>query len=559
MNRRIDHRSDFYSLGVTFYEMLTGMLPFRSQDLMELVHCHIAKQPPPLEQFSVPPMISNIVRKLMAKNAEERYQSAAGLKFDLETCLCQLEKQSRLKIFALGKRDYPNQLLIPQKLYGRSQEIVRLLEAFKRVANPKVAGVEKVESAIEIMLVSGYSGIGKTSIVNEVQKAIVEARGYFIRGKFEQLKRNIPYLALIQALQELIRQLLTENQEEIEGWKDHIIRAITPNAQIIIDVIPEVELIIGKQPEVPQLNSLEAENRFNQVFKEFIKVFCTPNHPLVIFLDDLQWIDSASLKLLQLIMTDKRSKYLFFIGAYRDNEVSSTHPLTLMLEKLKTTHLLINHLEIQPLSYDSVRQLIEETFNGKVNRDELKDLAELIFYKTQGNPFFISQFLKTLYSENLITYQVNIDRWIWSSEAIQSVGITDYNVVELIARNISKLPEKTQQLIKLAACIGNSFSLDLLAFVQQKSISATAKELAIALQQGFILPQSEDYQLPLLFDQIEYQKLNLENVESKYKFLHDRVQQAAYSLIPESERKATHLQIGQFLLKKTTPQAQENK
>ncbi|NCQ96031.1 MAG: AAA family ATPase [Microcystis aeruginosa W11-06] len=559
MNRRIDHRSDFYSLGVTFYEMLTGMLPFRSQDLMELVHCHIAKQPPPLEQFSVPPMISNIVRKLMAKNAEDRYQSAAGLKFDLETCLCQLEKQSRLKIFALGKRDYPNQLLIPQKLYGRSQEIVRLLEAFKRVANPKVAGVEKVESAIEIMLVSGYSGIGKTSIVNEVQRAIVEARGYFIRGKFEQLKRNIPYLALIQALQELIRQLLTENQKEIEGWKDHIIRAITPNAQIIIDVIPEVELIIGKQPEVPQLNSLEAENRFNQVFKEFIKVFCTPNHPLVIFLDDLQWIDSASLKLLQLIMTDKRSKYLFFIGAYRDNEVSSTHPLTLMLEKLKTTHLLINHLEIQPLSYDSVRQLIEETFNGKVNRDELKDLAELIFYKTQGNPFFISQFLKTLYSENLITYQVNIDRWIWSSEAIQSVGITDYNVVELIARNISKLPEKTQQLIKLAACIGNSFSLDLLAFVQQKSISATAKELAIALQQGFILPQSEDYKLPLLFDQIEYQQLNLENVEIKYKFLHDRVQQAAYSLIPESERKATHLQIGQFLLKKITPQAQENK
>jgi predicted ATPase len=345
-------------------------------------------------------MISNIVRKLMAKNAEERYQSAAGLKFDLETCLCQLEKQSRLKIFALGKRDYPNQLLIPQKLYGRSQEIVRLLEAFKRVANPKVAGVEKVESAIEIMLVSGYSGIGKTSIVNEVQKAIVEARGYFIRGKFEQLKRNIPYLALIQALQELIRQLLTENQEEIEGWKDHIIRAITPNAQIIIDVIPEVELIIGKQPEVPQLNSLEAENRFNQVFKEFIKVFCTPNHPLVIFLDDLQWIDSASLKLLQLIVTDKRGKYLFFIGAYRDNEVSSTHPLNLMLEKLKTTHLVINHLEIQPLSYDNVRQLIEETFNGKVNRDELKDLAELIFYKTQGNPFFISQFLKTLYSEN---------------------------------------------------------------------------------------------------------------------------------------------------------------
>ena len=557
MNRAIDYRSDFYSLGVTFYEMLTGTLPFSSTDPMELVHCHIAKQPPALEQFNIPPTIANIVMKLMAKNAEDRYQSGAGLKFDLETCLSQLQNKNKIELFTLGECDRRNQLLIPQKLYGRKKEVASLLASFNRVASNKGKIEDQSPSKIEVTLVSGYSGIGKTSIVNEVHKAIVEAQGFFIKGKFEQFKRNIPYAALIQAFQALIRQLLTEKEEQITFWQDILLKAIAPNAQIIIDVIPEVELIIGEQPAVAKLGSLEAENRFNRVFQQFISVFCQPDRPLVIFLDDLQWADAASLKLLQLLITDGNSKHLFIIGAYRDNEVSSTHPLTLTLEKIKTTETAVNHIKVQPLSYTHVQQLIEETIGINVDLDRLKLLAELIFNKTQGNPFFISQLLKTLCTEKLINYQVSTNIWQWNIEEIQAIGITDFNIVELIARNIGKLPTKTREILKLAACIGDFFSLELLTTVNQKSTLSTSRELWIALQEGLILPQSESYKIPLVFAETESPKLKLQDIKVQYKFLHDRVQQAAYSLIPDSERKATHLKIGKLLLEQTNLQEQQ--
>ncbi len=306
MNRSIDYRSDFYSLGVTLYEMLTQKLPFTSHDPIELVHCHIAKQPvPPQELVDIPQPVSDIVMKLLAKNAEERYQSAAGLKFDLETCLLQLESTGEIKNFPLGQRDRGSQLSIPQKLYGREQEVAVLMNAFSRVS----------QGATEMMLVTGYSGIGKTSIVNEVHKPIVGARGYFITGKFDQLRRDIPYAALIQAFQELISQLLTENERQIAIWKNKLLQALGSNGQVIIDVIPEVELIIGSQANVPKLGAVESENRFNCVFQQFLNVFCQPEHPLVMFLDDLQWADSASLKLLRLLIADNSSHYLFIIGA----------------------------------------------------------------------------------------------------------------------------------------------------------------------------------------------------------------------------------------------------
>ena len=579
MNRTIDYRSDFYSLGVTFYEMLTGVLPFNSTDPMELVHCHIAKEPPSLEQFKIqkrqkqtsnkdgreqssetvkiPQMISQIVIKLMAKNTEHRYQSATGLKFDLETCLFKLQNYGNIESFYLGERDSPNQLLIPQKLYGRETEIASLFAAFNRVASQKLEVEKNPQFQSEIMLVSGYSGIGKTSIVNEVHKAIVEARGSFIKGKFEQFKSNIPYAALIQAFQGLIRQLLTETDEQIAFWKDNILKAITPNAQIIIDVIPKVELIIGKQPEVPKLSSLEAENRFNRVFQEFIGLFCQVEHPLVIFVDDLQWADAASLKLIQLLMSNENIKNLFIIRAYRDNEVSSTHLLTLTLEKIKATKTPVNNIKVQALSYPYVKQLIEETLSSNVNLEQLQLLAELISNKTQGNPFFITQLLKKMYVDNLISYQINTNTWQWNLDEIQAIGITDYTILELMAMKIRKLSPTTQKMLKLAACIGNYFSLELLAIINQKSTFLTAQELWIALQEGLILPQSENYKIPLVFTEIESPQLRLEDVQVNYKFLHDKVQQAAYSLIPYSERKATHLHIGQLLLKNTTPQTQE--
>lgn len=537
MNRSIDYRTDFYSLGITFYEMLAGQLPFNSNDPMELVHCHIAKQPTSLNQLNpeIPKAVVDIVMKLLAKTAEDRYQSARGLLADLEECLKQLEESGQIKDFTAGKLDRFGQFLIPQKLYGRETEVATLMAAFERVA----------VGSTEMMLVSGYSGIGKTCVVQEVHKPIVRQRGYFIAGKFDQFKKNIPYAALIQAFQELIRQLLTENSENIEIWKEQLVEALGQNGRVIIDVIPEVELIMGAQPEVPQLGPTESQNRFNRVYKQFIHVFTKPEHPLVLFLDDLQWADSASLKLLQLLITDTDSAYLLLIGAYRDNEVSPTHPTIQTIEEIEKTGAVVNNIVLQALDISNVRQLVADTLQGDNNSIKL---ADLLFNKTQGNPFFLTQLFKTLHSEELLKFDFIKTCWQWDIKQIQSLGIADYNVVELVARNIQKLPEVTQKILQLAACIGNRFNLDVCAIVNEKSPLETADDLWSALQAGLILPLSNDYKIPLAFQSEKQGTLLFDESRVGYKFLHDRVQQAAYSMIPENQKKATHLKIGKLLL-----------
>ncbi|GAX45186.1 ATP-binding region ATPase domain protein [Tolypothrix sp. NIES-4075] len=563
MNRSIDYRTDFYSLGVTFYEMLTGQLPFQATDFLELVHCHIAKTPatPKEVNSEIPQAVSDIVMKLLAKTAEQRYQSALGLKADLEECLNKVQATGTIEDFIVGQLDSYSQFIIPQKLYGREKEVASLINAFDRVSL----------GATEIILVSGYSGIGKSSLVNEIHKPIVRQRGYFISGKFDQFKRNIPYASIIQAFQELIRQLLTESAEKVAVWKAKILNAVSSNGQVIIDVIPEVERIIGSQPAVPQLAATESQNRFNRVFQQFIHVFCQPEHPLVLFLDDLQWTDSASLKLIQLLACDLNSQYLLLIGVYRDNEVSATHPLMLTLEEIQKTNAVVNNIVLQPLHITHVNQLVSDTL--RTDQQKSQPLAKLLFNKTQGNPFFLTQLLKSLHQENLLSFNFSHGCWQWNIELLKDIDITD-NVVELMVNQIQKLSPTTQNVLKLAACIGDKFSLDILSIVNQTYLSQTAVDLWESLQAGLVLPLDESYKIPLVGEwgdketrrqgdketresfllSYPFPLLKMPNAQFPiaYKFLHDRVQQAAYSLIADSQKKETHLKIGRLLLQKTT-------
>ena len=543
MNRGIDYRSDFYSLGVTFYELLSGKRPFESNDPLELVHCHIAKITPPLEnEGNIPKAIADLVMKLMAKNAEDRYQSALGLKYDLEKCLNLWQETGKIEPFELGERDWCDRFLIPEKLYGRESEVQTLLAAFHRVAN----------GTCELMLVAGFSGIGKTAVVNEVHKPIVRQRGYFIKGKFDQFQRNIPFSAFVRAFRDLMGQLLGESDDRLETWKSKILKALGENGQVIIEVIPELERIIGKQPAVPELSGTAAQNRFNLLFQKFIQVFTTPDHPLVLFIDDLQWADSASLKLMQLLMGDSGTGYLLLLGAYRDNEVFPAHPLMLTLDEIGKSGAAINTIALAPLSQDCLNYLVADTLSCHL--ELASPLTELVYQKTKGNPFFATQFLKGLHEDGWIAFELDRGYWQCDMTAVRQLTLTD-DVVEFMATRLHKLPEETQQMLKLAACIGNQFDLATLAIVSENSLTEAATDLWKALQEGLVLPISEVYK----FYQGSETQLRDGDLEKgldncAYNFLHDRVQQAAYSLIPQDQKQTTHYYIGQLLLQQIPPE-----
>jgi PAS domain S-box-containing protein len=545
MNRGIDYRSDFYALGVTLYQLLTGNLPFDASDPLELVHCHIAKIATPVHQVNtdVPKMLGAIVAKLMAKNAEDRYQSATGLKHDLSECLSQWKQTGSITEFALGQRDLCERFLIPEKLYGRDEEVQTLLDAFERVA----------QGASELMLVAGFSGIGKTAVVNEVHKPIVKQRGYFIKGKFDQFNRNIPFSAFVQAFRDLMGQLLSESDEQLQTWKTQILVALGENAQVIIELIPELERIIGNQPPAPELSGTAAQNRFNLLFQKFIQVFTTPEHPLVMFLDDLQWADSASLNLIQVLMSEVKTGCLLMLGAYRDNEVFAAHPLMLTLGEMEKAEAKIETITLQPLNLASVNRLVADTLHA--SEKAVKPLTELVMQKTQGNPFFATQFLKALYQDQLITFDRDAGHWQCDIVQVRDAALTS-DVVEFMALQLQKLPEATQEILKLAACIGAQFDLETLAIVSERSQTEVATALWKALQEGLILPQSDLYKFYLGEDQTTEQQ---PNETLNYKFLHDRVQQAAYSLIPDDQKQVTHLQMGQLLLQKSSTSEREER
>jgi len=562
MNRDIDYRTDFYSLGVTFYEMLTGELPFKTDDPAELVHCHITQEPVPPSELNpdVPTAISDIVLKLMSKAAEDRYQGANGIKSDLELCQKHWAKIGDIQAFTLGQKDIPSHFVMPQKLYGRDVELTKCNEIFDRVYHG-----EK-----ELLLVAGYAGIGKTALVDEARHTIFRNQGHFVSGKFDQLQRNIPYSAFINAFTSLILQLLTEKEDTIADWKEKLLESLGNVGQVLIEVVPEVELIIGQQPTVATLSPLEAQQRFQQTLLRFVSVFTREEQPLVLFLDDLQWIDSASLNLLKAIMVDPDIGNLYLIGAYRDNEVSPSHPLILSLNDIKETGAIVNTLFLTPLDNGQLNNLCADALFS--DEDNTLPLSKLIYQKTQGNPFFVKQFLNTLYEENLLDFDLNQGRWLWELQRIEDQNVTA-NVVDLIISKIQQLPSDTVEVMTLAACIGNQFDLNTLTQVTSSPGQKTAEILWNALDAGLIRPIGTMYRFfsstdPTLIQSDDFRHktrtwLNAGDEDFlfkvKYEFVHDRVQQAAYDLIPLEKRNETHLKIGRLLLQNTPPDQQEEK
>ena len=456
MNRGIDYRSDFYSLGITLYELLSGQLPFQSDDPLELVYCHLAKQPVPLTQFNIPKVVSDIVLKLMAKNAEDRYQSALGLKADLEICLEQYSTTGTVTAFTLGQVDDLAQFNIPQKLYGREAQVEALLSAFKHIS----------QGSCELVLVRGYSGVGKTALVNELLRQLTHRKGYFTSGKFDQFQRNIPLAAVMQTNQGLIRQLLTESEERLHYWRERFRDHLGVNAQVIIDMLPELELIMGKQSPVPELGTIESANRLILVLDQFSQVFQSPNHPVVIFMDDAQWSDLTSCQSLQGFMQNPANHHWLVIVAYREDEISPTHPFAPTIEVLRQSGVPITELTLEPLALEDVAQWVADTLHSPV--EMVWPLANLLVDKTAGNPFFLTQLLKSLHEDGLVWFDASSRQWQWDLAQIHQQEITD-NVIELMITNIHKLLEPTQQVLRLAACIGNPFDLQTLATVSQQS------------------------------------------------------------------------------------------
>lgn len=535
-NRVVDHRTDFYSLGVTLYEMLTGVVPFQSSDAMELVHHHIALTavPPAQLRSEIPAQVSALVMKLLAKNPEERYQHARGLIADLKECLQQLEQHGTVAPFVLGAHDTSSTLRFPQRLYGRERQVAELLAALRRVQAGRP----------ELVLVTGPAGMGKSSLVHDLEPEIVQRGGQLVSGKFEQRHRSLPFAAFTQAFRELCRRLLMQSAARLELQRTALLQAVGVNGRLLTDLIPELELIIGPQPAVAPLGPTESQNRFGGVVQAFMRAFCSAEHPLLMLLEDLQWADSASLWLLRMLMSDEERGYLLLVATYRSEDVDAAHPVFGALDGLRKQGRTVAEITVGPLDLGSIRQYLCDLLRQPIS-PELEALARQIEAKTHGNPFFLSQFLLTLHASKILRMDADSGEWRWDATAIEAAPITD-NVAEFMSRQIQRLAPQSQQLLAAAACIGYYFDLETLAALAGSSAAATYPALLPAISGGLVLPLAPDYVPPSEADGAEGAPPD-PALSASFRFLHDRVQQAAYQQLDPTERQHLHLGTGRLL------------
>ena len=528
LESREDFRSDLYSLGIIFYRILAGRLPFEAENPVETIYSHIAKKPVPLFETDkiIPRVISDIIEKLLKKKPEDRYQTAEGLKADIEKCRMLLKMSGgngRIEAFPLAQEDVSDELKIPQKLYGREKELRALQESFE------AAG----KGSLEFVVLSGYSGIGKSALVHEFMRTARKNGGQCAYGKFDQYKRNTPYSALLKALSFIIKRTLAESEEEILSLKDRILKCLKGNAQLMIDMIPEVERITGNQPAVSKLPPREAQIRFDTTLLDFIQLFATRSQPLVLFLDDLQWSEAASLKLLEHLAADVGRGYILLIAAYTDNEAENVHLLKLTLANIKKSLNQLKEIQLGPIESWHINTLLSSALHSAP--DITMPLAKICHEKTRGNPFFLIQFLYSLKDEGALWFDRDQKRWVWNENEINQKSVMD-NVIEVMIKKIGKLPMETIEVLRAAACINNSFDAPTLSIILEKSLESIKRDLYKAVEEGVLILNADEYW-----------------------FVHDRIQQASYSFLdPETER-IIHLKIGRLLLENTPESELEDK